>query len=466
MRRDVGQSSPGRAVRAPARPDPREAIFTILHRVESGQAFANVLLHRVLARDPYSAADQALITEVVFGTLRRQGRLDYGLQAAVARPLASLPAAIRAILRAGLYQMWFLDRVPDAVAVHEAVEAAKRHGHPGTVKLVNAVLRRLAAEGEPAPPPADIDPAGHLAVTESHPRWLVERWIARWGLNETRALCAVNNTPPPSTLRVNTLRTPPEAVAARLRERGLTVTQGKAPEALRVRGTLALRLDLYNEGLVTMQDEGAMAVAHLLAPQPGETIMDATAGSGMKATHVAELMRNHGRVVALDIQPAKLKSLSAHCARLGIDIVEAHHLDARQAGVRFRGQMDRVLVDAPCTGLGVIRRRPEIRWRVAPPVLETMAAQQRELLAGAAGAVRPEGVLVYAVCSTEPEEGPDVIRDVLRRYPAFALEEERLLLPHRDETDGFYMVRLRRAPAGRREGRRRGEAKRSESSPR
>src|SRR3990172_6873074 len=242
VRRDVGRSSPGRAVRAPSRPDPREAIFTILHRVESGKAFANVLLHRVLTRDPYSAADQALITEVVFGTLRRQGRLDYALQAAVARPLASLPAAIRAILRAGLYQMWFLDRVPNAVAVHEAVEGAKRHGHPGTVKLVNAVLRRLAAEGEPAPPPADIDPAGQLAVTESHPRWLVERWIARWVLNETRALCAVNNTPPPSTLRVNTLRTSPEAVTARLRERGLTVNQGNAPEALRVRGALALRL--------------------------------------------------------------------------------------------------------------------------------------------------------------------------------------------------------------------------------
>ncbi len=425
--------------------------------MESGQAFANILLHRVLSRDAYAAADQALITEVVLGTLRQQGRLDYALQAALERPLTELPAAIRTVLRAGLYQMWFLDRVPDAAAVYEAVETAKRHGHPGTVKLVNAVLRRLAAEGEPAPPPADIDPAGHLAVTESHPRWLVERWIARWGLNETRALCAANNTPPPSALRVNTLRTTPQALAARLGARGLHVTPGGLPEALHVRGTLALRLDFYREGLVTMQDEGAMAVARLLAPQPGETVLDATAGSGIKATHLAELMRNQGRIVALDIRPAKLKSLSAHCARLGIDIVEAHHLDARQAGVRFRNQMARVLVDAPCTGLGVLRRRPEIRWRVTPSLLETMAAQQRDLLAGTSGAVRPEGVLVYAVCSPEPEEGPDVIHHFLRRHPAFALEEERLLSPQRDGTDGFYMVRLRRAPAGRREGRRRGE---------
>lgn len=394
---------------------------------------------------------------MVLGTLRQQGRLDYALERALQRPLASLPAAIRTVLRMGLYQVWFLDRVPDAAAVHQAVEAAKRHGHEGTARLVNAVLRRLAAEGEPPPPPPDGDPAGHLAVTHSHPRWLVQRWIARWGAEETRALCAANNVPPPSALRVNLLRTTPEAVAAQLRHRGLQVAPGSLPEALRVRGTLALRLDLYREGLVTMQDEGAMAVAHLLAPQPGETVLDGAAGSGIKATHLAELMRNQGRVVALDIQPAKLKALSGHCARLGIDIVEAHHLDARQAGARFRGRMDRVLVDAPCTGLGVLGRRPEIRWRLTPECIPALAAQQRALLAGVAEAVRPGGVLVYAVCSLEPEEGPEVVEDFLRRHPAFVLEEARLLLPHRHGTDGFYMARLRRQVSGRREGGRCGE---------
>ncbi len=457
MSAPAGRASPGRAVRASRGPDPREAAFTILYRVETARAFANVLLHRVLERGAYAAADQALVTEVVLGTLRQQGRLDYALEAALRRPLASLPAAIRTILRLGLYQLWFLDRVPDAAAVHQAVEAAKRHGHAGTAGLVNAVLRRLAAEGEPPPPPPDDDPAGHLAVTQSHPCWLVQRWIARWGLAEARALCAANNVPPSSTLRVNLLRATAEAVAARLRQRGLQAAPGGLPEALRVRGTLALRLDLYRQGLVTMQDEGAMAVAHHLAPQPGETVLDATAGSGIKATHLAELMRNQGRVVALDVQPAKLKALSAHCARLGIDIVEAHHMDARQAGVRFRGRMDRVLVDAPCTGLGVLGRRPEIRWRLTQESIPAMAAQQRALLAGVAGAVRPGGVLVYAVCSPEPEEGPEVVEDFLRRRPAFVLEEARLLLPHRHGTDGFYMARLRCQAEARREGGRRGE---------
>ncbi|MDQ7849696.1 MAG: 16S rRNA (cytosine(967)-C(5))-methyltransferase RsmB [Armatimonadota bacterium] len=444
MSAPAGRVFAGRAAGASGGPDPREAAFTVLYRVESGRAFANVLLHRVLERGGYAPADQALVTELVLGSLRQQGRLDYALEAALRGPLASLPAAIRTILRLGLYQVWFLDRVPDAAAVHQAVEAAKRHGHAGTARLVNAVLRRLAAEGEPPPPPPDRDPAGHLAVTQSHPRWLMERWIARWGAEEARALCAANNVPPPSVLRVNLLRTTPEAVADRLRQRGLQVAPGSLPEALRVRGTLALRLDLYREGLVTMQDEGAMAVAHFLAPHPGETVLDGTAGSGIKATHLAELMRNQGRIVAMDIQPAKLKALSGHCARLGIDIVEAHHLDARQAGAHFRGRMDRVLVDAPCTGLGVLGRRPEIRWRIAPQDIPALAAQQRSLLIGVAEAVRPGGTLVYAVCSLEPEEGPEVVERFLRLRPAFILEEARLLLPHRHGTDGFYMARLRR----------------------
>lgn len=437
-----------------ARADPREAILAILRRVETGQAFSNVLLYHTLSREPFSPVDQGFITEVTLGTLRQRGRLDYALDAVLGRPLASLPAVIRTILRLGFYQIQFLDRVPDAAAVHEAVEAARRHGHRGTAGLVNAVLRRLASEGEPAPPSVERDLAGHLAVTQSHPRWLVERWVGRWGFEETRALCAVNNVPPPSMLRVNPLRTSPPEVLARLRARGLEAEAGGWPEAVRVRGRLGARLDLYHDGLVTMQDEGAMAVSRIVDPQPEETVLDAAAGTGGKATHLAELMGNRGQILALDIAPAKLRALAANCARLGIDIVEAHHLDARTAGRRFRERADRVLLDAPCTGLGVIRRRPEIRWRIDPAVVAAMAARQEEMLAGVSGAVRPGGVLVYAVCSTEPEEGEAVVRGFLENARGvFALEQERTLLPHRDGTDGFYIARLRG-----RDDRRRGEA--------
>jgi 16S rRNA (cytosine967-C5)-methyltransferase len=383
---------------------------------------------------------------VTLGTLRQQGRLDYTLAAVLDRPLLSLPAPIRAILRMGLYQILFLDRVPDAAAVDEAVGAARRHGHRGTAGLVNAVLRRLAAEGKPAPPPAGSDLAAHLAVTLSHPRWLVERWIHRWGVEEASALCAANNMPPPSVLRVNTLRASPHDVLTGLRARGVEAEAGRWPEAIRVRGSLGARLDLYEEGLVTMQDEGSMAVAREAAPRGGEIVLDAAAGTGGKATHLAELMGNRGLVLALDIVPAKLRAMAANAARLGIDIIEAHHLDAREAGSRFAGRADRVVLDAPCSGLGVIRRRPEIRWRIGPGTLAQMAVLQGEMLAGAAGAVRPGGTLIYAVCSTEPEEGEAVVRGFLAQRPdAFALREEHELAPHRGGTDGFYIACLVRA---------------------
>ncbi|MGH2454549.1 MAG: 16S rRNA (cytosine(967)-C(5))-methyltransferase RsmB [bacterium] len=445
-----------------SRADPREAILGILRRVDGGGAFSNVLLHQTLTRQPFSPADQAFITEITLGTLRQRGRLDYALTAVLDRPLDGLPGPIRAILRMGLYQLLFLDRVPDAAAVDEAVGAARRHGHRGTAGLVNAVLRRLAAEGEPAPPAVDADPAGHLAVTLSHPRWLVQRWLERWGPEDTRALCAANNAPPPSMLRVNPLRTTRERVLAALRERGMKADAGRWPESIRVRGSLGERLDLYRDGLVTMQDEGAMAVGRAADPRAGETILDAAAGTGGKATHLAEVMGNRGRVIALDLAPAKLRALSANAARLSIDIIEAHHLDAREAGARFPGAADRVVLDAPCSGLGVVRRRPEIRWRIVPASLAPLATLQAQLLAGVAEAVRPGGTLLYAVCSTEPEEGEAVVRRFReQRAGTFALEQEQTLLPHRDGTDGFYIARLTRAMTSRpatRDERRRGEA--------
>lgn len=424
--------------------DARETIFAVLRRVEAGQAYSTALLHHTLARTRHTPADRAFITEVVLGTLRQRGRLDHALNAVLPRGLAALPVAIQVILRLGLYQLWFLDRVPDAAAVDTSVELARRHGHRGTAGLVNAVLRRLAAAGEPPPPDPAADPAGHLAVVHSHPRWLVERWLRRWGWEETARLCAANNTPPPSTLRVNRLRATPDEVAERLRARGMTVAPGIVPEALRVRGPLDERLDLYRDGLVTMQDEGSMVVARAVDPRPGETVLDAAAAPGGKATHLAELMENRGRVIACDVQPGRLRLVAQQVARLGLDIVEAHHLDAREAGRRFAGAADRVLLDAPCTGTGVVRRRPEIRWRLRPSAPREMAARQAALLAGVRGAVRPGGRLVYAVCSLEPEEGPEVVEGFVRRYPAFRVEETRTLLPHRDDTDGFYLAVLER----------------------
>jgi 16S rRNA (cytosine967-C5)-methyltransferase len=329
---------------------------------------------------------------------------------------------------------------------------------------VNAVLRRLAAEGAPALPDPATDPCGHIAVAHSHPRWMVERWVARWGYDEACALAAANVRPAPSVLRVNTLLITPDAALAAARARAVEAEPGGLPEALRVRGSLTGRLPLIDEGLVVIQDEAAMLVAHATAPAAGATVIDACAAPGGKTTHLAALMGDRGRVIACDIHPRKLQGLAERAARMGATCVEAHHLDAREIGRTWPDQADAVLVDAPCSGLGTVRRRPEIKWRAREADLAHHASAQGAMLAGVAGAVRPGGTLVYSVCSLEPEEGPQIVAAfraahaefsaaplpdafprVLRGHPVEDLGEGEIrLLPHRHDVDGFYIARLRR----------------------
>jgi len=445
-------------------PSAREAAFAVLLRAEAADAFVSVLLFRTLQRSSLSSADRALATAITLGVLRHRERLDCSLAPLLRRPLATLPPAIRTILRMGAYQLLELDRIPPAAVVSEAVTLAARHGHVGTARLVNAVLRRLAADGPPPPPEAAVDPIGHLTVVHSHPQWLVARWVARWGLAEAAALAAANTRPAPSVLRVNTLRTTPEALREALRARGVPAEGGLVPEAIRVTGSLAGRLPLYEEGLFAVQDEGSMLVSHAVQPAPGATVIDACAGIGGKATHLAALAGDAGRVIACDVQPRKLAALAERCAIMGATCVEAHHLDARDLGRRFEDQADAVLVDAPCTGLGTVRRRPEIKWRLGEDALARCAVTQRAILAGAAGAVRPGGLLVYSVCSLEPEEGPEVVRAFLAGHPSFvpvsmpgafprsvagqpvegADAGQAWLFPHRHDVDGFYIARLQR----------------------
>ncbi len=431
----------------------REAALWILVRVEGEGAFANVLASQSLPRLNLPPGEAELASELVLGVLRWRGRLDWTLEHLLSRPVDTLPLPIRQVLRLGAYQVLFLQRVAPAVAVSSSVELAKRVGHAGTAALVNAVLRRLVRQGE-APLPAAEDHA--LAIQTSHPLWLVKRWLERWGMDETRALCEANNLPPPAHVRVNTLRATPEEVAEELQKAGAEVAPGSLPESLHVRGGLLARQRLTAEGYIVPQDEAAMVVAYAMDPQPGELVVDACAAPGGKTIHLAALMGNRGRVVACDVHPRKVEALRQRVERYGATCVEPKALDARELDVRGA---HRVLVDAPCTGLGVVRRRPEIRWRVRPQDLPHAAARQREILAGAARAVREGGVVVYSVCSTEPEEGEAVV-EWLVATGDFAPEPFTVpwkggtlpsegngylrLFPHRHGTDGYFIAKLRR----------------------
>lgn len=461
-----------------------------LHRVEAEGAWSGTLLRRLLDRAGLSPADAALATELTLGTLRHRAEIDWALSRCTHTPLEALPSRIRSVLRLGAYQLLFLDRIPASAACWEAVEQAKRVGHPGTARLVNAVMRRLAAQapadavaqgvhparshpvGLRCTVPDDGGTAEGIALRYSHPTWLAARWIERFGVEETRALCAANNETPPSAVRLNTLRGTPEDLVPRLHHLGIeTVPSLLLPEGRRITaGAPNVRRKAYDAGWLTPQDEGSMLVARLVAPRPGELVIDACAAPGGKTTHLAALMENRGRVIACDIRPAKLAAVPRQCARLGVTIVETRELDAARLGTAYPARADRVLVDAPCSGLGVLRRRPEIKWRVRSDHLEALSVRQRRLLAGAAGAVRREGLLVYSVCTLEPEEGPMVREAFLAEHPEFepvpitdwpplrgsggargrgagasGAPGTAFLYPHRGGTDGFFVAAFRRA---------------------
>jgi len=438
----------------------RYEALQILVRVEQDRAFADIALEHALERSALEPRDAALCTELVYGTIRWQRHLDWRLGPHLRRGMPKLDPWVRALLRLTAYQIYFLDRVPRYAAVDEAVSVARLKSRtPGPAEFVNAVLRSLTrASGAPPVPASPVEAAG---VRWSFPDWLVERWIARHGAEDAAALMAASNERPPVAVRANRLRTSRDALAARLRadEAADTRPSALAPEGLVVRGGAPGRWRAFAEGWCTVQDEASMTVARLLDPQPGERVADCCAAPGTKATHLAELMDDRGSIVAMDPQAARLKLVERAAGRLGVTIIETRVGSAESLGPRSPGRFDRVLVDAPCSNLGVLRRNPEVKWRRTEDDLRRLSAKQQAILDAAAAMARPGGVLVYATCSMEPEENEEVVGPFLARHPDWSVDPPAghpgaldasgfvRFLPHRHGTDGFTAVRLRRAGA-------------------
>jgi 16S rRNA (cytosine967-C5)-methyltransferase len=436
----------------------REIAHEVLTRVETTAAFADVLLAKRLAGGGLNAADQALATRLVYGALAWQGRLDHHLAALVRTPLERLDPAVRAALRLGLYQLLCLDRVPAYAAVDASVGLVRALGR-GATGLVNAVLRRAAALGPTGlalPDPA-MDPVERLAVEWSHPRWLVERWAEEVGAEELPALLAADNAEAQVTLRANTLSTTRAALLAELAAAGVAASPGRwARDAVVVeRGAARLRrLAAWTEGRFAFQGEASQLVTSLLDLRPGQKVLDACAAPGGKTAHLAALLGGSGSVLALDRRVAGVRRILAEAARLSAHRVRGVVADARRPPVQ--GMLDAALVDAPCSGLGTLRRHPELRWRRRPEDIPRLAALARELVSAVAPLVRPGGVLVYAVCTPTREEGPEVVSALCRAEPRFAVERPADLpaalltpqgflatLPHRHGLDGFFAARLR-----------------------
>jgi 16S rRNA (cytosine967-C5)-methyltransferase len=455
-----GSRGRGGARGAPVDASPaRDVAARVLERVETAASFADSVLDAELTSRRLNTRDAALATELVYGTLRWQGYLDWILAPHSRRRLESLDPRVRVLLRLTAYQISFLERVPAFAAVNDAVTLAPRA--TGVSAFVNAVLRSFARRGaherEPVPPRNPIDA---LAARCSFPAWIVERWVVRYGRDEAESLMRSLNERPPLTLRANRLRITRDELGRRLaQEDGLDCRPTRlAPEGLVVApGGAPGEWRAFTEGACAVQDEASMLIARLLEPEPGSTVADVCAAPGTKTTHLAELMDNRGRIIAFDREPTRLARVGDAAGRLGIAIIETREGPVESLAPRFSAECDGVLVDAPCSNLGVLRRNPEVKWRRQPSDIAVAGRHQAEILNAAAAMVRPGGRLVYATCSLEPEENDHVARSFLAARPEFRLDPPAdfplpldaggwlRCLPHRHGTDGFSAVRFRRS---------------------
>lgn len=439
----------------------------VLSRVEQVHAYADLSLHAALARSELAASDRALATELVYGTLRWRGRLDFLLAHVSDRTLDELDPLVLSTLRVGAYQLVFSDRIPASAAVDESVRCIQAVGAERASGYVNAVLRRLAAEhGDVALPSLSEDPLGHLVHALSLPAWLAERWIARFGPSEAAALAEGLNRVPPRTVRVNRLRTSRETMLEELRTRHPDAVACRlAPDGIVLgrRGDPGLD-PAFREGRLTVQDEASQLVVELLDPKAGERVLDTCAAPGAKTTAIAERVGATGLVVSLDRHERRLGLLLRDVRRLGLVNVSAETRDAsRPMPEKLTDPgFSRVLVDAPCSGLGALRRNPDARWRVKPGDVERLAEIQGAILERATSCLRPGGTLVYSTCTLLAEENEAVVEKLLRDVPGFRLVPRSELpeavrpvaaetglvtcLPHRDDTDGFFAARLERLP--------------------
>jgi 16S rRNA (cytosine967-C5)-methyltransferase len=451
--------------------DARQVAFLGLLSVQRG-AFADVALDQLLHRSDLSEADRRLVTELVYGCVRRSRTLDALITQLAKKPADQQPPKLRLILHLGLYQLRYLSQIPPSAAVDTTVSLARQNGLSGLTGFANGLLRQYLRLKEQAPDPLQLpnDPVSRIAVLHSFPEWIVEVWRSQFGLETAEQLCEWLNRPPHIDLRVNPLLTTLDQVEAAMQDAGVAVSRIPGlPQALRLpSGSGAVqRLPGFSEGWWSVQDGSAQLVGHLLDPQPGETVVDACAAPGGKTTHIAELMGDRGVVWGCDRNASRLKKLTENAQRLKLHSIQLRVGDSRSFE-DFRAQADRVLLDAPCSGLGTLHRHADARWRQTSDSVQQLAQLQTELLTEAATWVKPGGVLVYSTCTLHPDENEAVVEAFLSQHPDWQMDplphkivaltapnrqsstgtnapEWLKVLPPEFDLDGFFMVRLKRS---------------------
>ncbi len=457
-------------MRKPMRATARDVALEVLLRVAKEGAYSNLQLNRALQEANLSKADAGLATEIVYGTIQRQRTLDYWLERFVAKGLDKLQPWVHLLLRLSLYQIAFLDRIPPHAVVNEAVGIAKRRGHAGISGMVNGVLRAVIRRQEELAVPAEGSASERLSLSHSYPEWLAARWIDTYGPETAALMMEAGNEPPKSSIRVNRLKNGRSAVLERLKAEAYVAEPSPLSQAGIVvgRGGHLADTEGFRSGEWTVQDESSMLVAEVADPDPGMQVLDCCAAPGGKSSHLAELMGDQGVVWSNDVHPHKEKLIADQAARLELSCIRTTVMDAGELHrLHPPESMDIVLLDAPCSGFGVIRRKPEIKWTKSPSDVDEIAAVQYRLLASAQGLVKPGGLLVYSTCTIERRENEEQIQRFLERHPDFALDAEWpahtlealrqagvigadgfdgavQLLPQHFGSDGFFIARMRK----------------------
>lgn len=441
--------------------NPRQLAFNTLRSIQKG-AFADVAVDQALHQSDLNSLDRRLFTELVYGTVRRQRTLNALIDQFAKKK--DQPPDLRLILQLGLYQLRYLNQIPDSAAVDTSVELARNNKLSGLTGVVNGLLRQylrsqLILHADPLQLPEN--PAERLGILHSYPDWIVQVWIDQFGIEDTAKLCKWMNQPPQIDLRVNTLKTNIDQVKSEMKAKGIEVDRiSNLPNALRLPNNPGAIQNLpgYAEGWWIVQDSSAQLVSYLVDPQPGEMVADACAAPGGKTMHLAELMQNQGTVWAIDKTASRLKKLQQNLDRLGFTSIHILTQDSRNVP-ELKGKCDRVLVDAPCSGLGTLNRHADARWKQTPESAANLAQLQQEILTEAATWVKPQGRLIYSTCTLNLVENESVVKKFLIQHPDWKIERSThpslldlispqgwiKVLPHCHNMDGFFMVRLKQS---------------------
>lgn len=417
----------------------------ILRQHAEGGGFIEDLLDGALSKSALEPADRRLLQELAFGAVRWQATLDWLIRNKTEGRTQKI--VLQILLRLGLYQIFWLERIPDHAAVNETVELARQLGFGPQSGFINAVLRGYLRERDATAQQLEALKRDQPAIGYSHPEWLYQRWKDHFGDDHARALLDWNNKPPPTYARLNQLKGTAEALAQRWEKEGVLFTprnwdwhETDTVFELRSHPPLA-SLASFQEGLFYIQDPSTLLAVQALDPTPGEAILDACAAPGGKTTYIAQLMQNRGFIMAQDIDVRRREMVRENCNRLGVRIV---NLSRATTAVNqdLSEPFDRVIVDVPCSNTGVMRRRVDLRWRIEQAELKRLTDTQFQLLEKVAEQVKPGGTVVYSTCSLEPEENEELMRRFIATHPSFSIEHERALLPFNDGVDGAYVARL------------------------